>query len=371
MTVTHVLNVFGDGAIPNILFDLRDFFVEHDIATRIVSIEPLRAQDTAPAIAESLGFEVVSLNCGSRDLRCQYRELQRFLVKERPALLHSHTGRAHVFCAMAKPGGTRLVTTFHSVPENFPAPLRIVMALYRRRVDAFTGVSRNVAERWSRPAGHDGPVETIYNPLDRTRWAGVEKGRAARARYVTEFGLPRDAPLIVHVGRLRKAKGQADLLRAMTVVRNWNPDAQLLIAGNGPEEQRLRDLARSLNIEQSVQFLGFRTDAQHLMAAADCCVFPSLWEGLGLVVLEAVMVETPVVCTEVPAFREMLDETGAVFVPQSNPEALGNALISVLTMPEDATFGMTRHARTCLGNRFDPDVVGKKYQEVYERVLRR
>lgn len=126
-----------------------------------------------------------------------------------------------------------------------------------------------------------------------------------------EFGLPDGHPLIVCVGSLLGCKGHADLIRAMRAVVVDYPNARLVIAGQGDEEQNLKRLIDELGLSQQARLLGFRTDADQLLAAADLVVHPSHAEGLSLVLIQAQMLCKPIVATAVGGTVEVLDAGNA------------------------------------------------------------
>jgi glycosyltransferase involved in cell wall biosynthesis len=152
-------------------------------------------------------------------------------------------------------------------------------------------------------------------------------GAALRA----ELGIDAGAPLIGFVGRLIWQKGVTYGLQALARVLLQRPDARLIVVGDGKERARLERQARQYGIERSVHFLGWRTDVPRLMAAFDLFLLPTLQEGFGLVLLEAMAARTPIVASAVSAIPEIVvdGETGRL-VPPRDPTALSAALLDLL-----------------------------------------
>ncbi len=122
-----------------------------------------------------------------------------------------------------------------------------------------------------------------------------------------ELGMSHSEPLIVSVGSLLGCKGHADLVRAMqTVVVDYS-NARVVIAGQGEEAQNLTQLIDELGLSQHIKLLGFRNDADQLLAAADLVVHPSHAEGLSLVLIQAQLLCKPIVATAVGGTVEVLD----------------------------------------------------------------
>ncbi len=164
---------------------------------------------------------------------------------------------------------------------------------------------------------------------------------AARAHYLPNFvdaapqpaqprgalETPEDAPLLLALGRLHANKAFDVLLRALVEL----PAAWLWLAGEGPEDARLRRLARDLGVAERVRFLGWRRDVPALLAACDLLACPSRHEPLGNVVLEAWAQGRPVVAAAAQGPSALISEgeTG-LLVPKDHAEALAEAMARVL-----------------------------------------
>ena len=145
-------------------------------------------------------------------------------------------------------------------------------------------------------------ISRVYYGLPPSSTATVEDGQRVRA----ELGIAPGVPLIVTVGRLTEQKGLIYLLRAMAALRQSVPEARLLIAGDaqdGREEYRqtLLRTRQELGLEKAVIFAGVRDDVPAVLRAADLFVMASLWEGFGLVFLEAMAAGCPIVATNASA----------------------------------------------------------------------
>ena len=140
---------------------------------------------------------------------------------------------------------------------------------------------------------------------------------------------------ILTVGRLvEDQKRFTDLLRAMQLLSDFT----LKIVGSGPAEALLRQTAQQLGVSERVQFLGFLSDRAALRQLyQECGVFvsTSAWEAVALVVLEAMSCETPVVCTEIPSFQELLrDGVNGLLVPIGAPERVAEAVRTAMEQAE-------------------------------------
>jgi glycosyltransferase involved in cell wall biosynthesis len=130
----------------------------------------------------------------------------------------------------------------------------------------------------------------------------------------------------------------------------------------------LEDKAKAL--ADRVRFLGPRDDIPDLMCAADAFVFPSRWEGLGSVLLEAMALETPIIATDLPAIREVLDgDACGELVPPDHPEALAEAIVR--TLNSDGARSKVRLARHRFEEEYTAARIAQRMAAFYERALGR
>lgn len=147
------------------------------------------------------------------------------------------------------------------------------------------------------------------------------------------YQIPAGAPVIGIIGRLSEQKGHRYLLRAIHQVKQQIPDLRMIIIGDGELRQELIMLAQQLHLEETVIFSGAqeRSTALRLLSGCDFFVFPSLWEGFGLVLLEAMALRKAIVASQVSAIPESVihGETGFL-VPPKDPGQLAEAMLRLL-----------------------------------------
>jgi glycosyltransferase involved in cell wall biosynthesis len=180
-----------------------------------------------------------------------------------------------------------------------------------------------------------------------------------------------DAPLVLYVGRLVFEKGIHILLQAWpTVLGRW-PNARLVIAGIGAMLDDLRDQARALGIDSTVQFAGFVSDEarEQLYRCADVAVFPSLYEPFGIVALEAMAAGCPVIASATGGLAEVVDahHTGITVAP-NNSDSLAWGIEHVLAHP-DWSLQRARRARELVQRIWTWERVAQQTIAVYHRVV--
>jgi glycosyltransferase involved in cell wall biosynthesis len=206
---------------------------------------------------------------------------------------------------------------------------RQIGRLIDRFIAVSDAVSRHLLENKRMPA-HKVTVIRNGRDLSQFRPATRRQGAAARAA----FGLT-DEPTIVMIARFSVEKGHALLIDALRLIAARWPRLAVVLAGDGPLEEEIKAQCERYGLGDNVRFLGYRSDTEKLLAAADVVALPSKVEGLPLVAVEALAAARPLVATAVGGTPEVVvnGETG-ILVPPDDPAAFGKALDMLLSEPE-------------------------------------
>lgn len=196
-----------------------------------------------------------------------------------------------------------------------------------------------------------------------------EKVRSWLARSQPALYLHPGARLAVYTGRLHAAKGLTHLVEAWHAVVRQDPTARLWIVGEGPERPQLVALIRELELNGNVVLAGAFDQVDDLLAAADLFVLSSLEEGMSLALLEAMAAGLPIVATDIPGNR-LLIEAGkhGLLVPAAAPEALAAAIRRVFDSPAEAE-RMAHAARARASEEFSLDRCVTRHLELFEWLI--
>lgn len=179
---------------------------------------------------------------------------------------------------------------------------------------------------------------------------------------------PPDRPCIAIIGRLAPQKGHSYFFQAAKQILQSYPQAEFWVIGHGELEEELRSMVQTLRIEQSVKFLGRRSDIPDLLRKIDIMISSSIWEGFPTVILEAMAAQTPVVATDVSGSRELVQDykTGRL-VPMRDPQALAGATLWMLDNPEQRT----SMAQTAWQNihHYTLEHTAAGYEQVYRGII--
>jgi len=369
--ICHILKITGVAGSENHLLSLASGLDRSRYRLTFCLLTEREPDLTDYIVAlEAVGVEVARLPIrADLDPPLLWR-LARFLRVRRPDIAHTHLIHGDLYGTLAArlAGVPAVVSTKHNDNafrrRGFYAWLDRALARQQDRIITISHhLKRFCVEVERLPAEK---ITPIHYGLDAGAFS-CAGGDGADVRI--EFGIAPDTPLIGVVGRLIEQKGHCYLLAALAHVVEALPAAHLLIAGDGALRPALEQQAADLGLAKRVTFAGWRGDVARIMAAIDVLAMPSLWEGFGLVLLEAMAASRPIVASQVSAIPEIVahDETG-LLVPPKDAAALARALLALLREPSRAQ-AMGRRGRQRLAQQFTVGRMVEQTQAVYESLL--
>jgi glycosyltransferase involved in cell wall biosynthesis len=349
--------------------------------------EPMRL------LAEELrdaGISVGSLPTATRqlDLRTLV-DLVRIIRARRADIVHVHmpwpVRSLRLFLAARLAGVPVVMSTEHSHAYHLRSIagfrgcwLRAIARVRTRISDRVIAVSAAQAASFEDVlAVRAAKLTVIPNGIDSDRFSPDHDGSALR----NEFGISSSAPLAGMVTSYVEYERAEDFVRAAAHVRRVLPQAEFLLVGDKHPgivnehatqmRSSLEHLARELGVDDRVHFVGFRTDMPRIMAALDVFVLPARYKCFGLVLLEAMTSELPVVATAAGGVPEIVQdgETGHL-VPALDPPALGAAMVRVLSDSQRAA-RMGRHGRRRVEQLFTSGAMIERTTTLYRSLLAR
>jgi len=375
-----VINSFGAGGAERSLVELLPRLEAKGIAPVIACLE-----------AQQVGFEQEVRTAG-HDMRIlqgsgipsKIRALRAMLKDLRPALVYTSLFDADITGRLASIGIDVPVMSLLANTAYDPARLADPSVKANRlkvvkSVDGFT--ARHLTDHFHAvsQAVKDSTVETLR--VDPDRITVVYRGRDTerlgtpsderRLRMRQTLDLAENAEVVLTVGRQEYQKGHTHLVAAFAGIAAERAEAVLLIAGReGHASTALRAQIDSLNLSERVRLLGHRSDVPDVLAAADLFVFPSVYEGLGGALIEALALALPVVASDLPALGEVVVEgENALLVPPASPAELQSAIVDLLGDPKRRRrFGI--RSRELFDQRFQADAAADQFVALLESVAR-
>nr|QMS47921.1 glycosyl transferase in large core OS assembly cluster [uncultured bacterium] len=206
----------------------------------------------------------------------------------------------------------------------------------------------------------------INNAIDIARAEGLQRPRD-KAREM--LGLPADAFVFGAIGRLVPVKGHIHLLRAFAEIKGERPDALLAIIGEGRARPELEAAIEELGLQGRALLLGARDDALQYVRAFDAFVMPSLSEGLPLALLEGMSGHLPVIGSDTPSLKPILEDCGGRIFPVGQPAVLAGHLREVLALSADARAAEGERAYQYLCRAHSIEDFRRQYRELLVELL--
>lgn len=291
------------------------------------------------------------------------RAIARAAGRHRATIVHAHHYSPFVYSCLARiwRPSLRVVFTEHGRLADTPASPKRQLA--NRFLSAFprtvAAVSKHLREHLIVEGFDPAAVGVIYNGID----IGSSPDGAARRRAREILQLDQDVFAIGTVARLDPVKDLGTLIRACRDLAD-TPRSLIVVIGDGPERERLQQLAVDLDVAPRVRFLGHRDDARQLLAGCDAYVNCSISEGISLTILEAMAACLPIVATEVGGTPEILDGSCGRLVPARTPRAL-TAELQNLARDAALRAQIGNAARQRVEERFSLDRMIGLYRSVY------
>ncbi len=285
-------------------------------------------------------------------------------------LLHCHYAIPHSVSAflaksMLSPRRLPVVTTLHGTDITLVGADRSYLPITKfsiERSDGVTAVSKYLSQATCETFGICDDIEVIYNFVNCDIYK-PEPRPDLRSRFATER-----ERILIHLSNFRSVKRPGDVIEIFMRVQNHLP-AVLLMVGDGPERSSAEWLAHHYGLENKVRFLGKRDNIDELIGVSDLLLLPSETESFGLVALEAMACEVPVVVSKVGGLPEVV--TDGVEGYLVDPHQVGQMAERSLEILSDEKLRreMGRRGREKAKSRFCSEAIVKQYEDYYVKVL--
>jgi glycosyltransferase involved in cell wall biosynthesis len=299
----------------------------------------------------------------------------RLIRRFSPRVIHTHTSKAGAL--------GRLAARLCGVPVVVHTPHgHIFYGYYGRLLSAcFVAVERWLGRMTDAlialtEAGKQEYAERRIAPVERLHaiHSGIDLSIYERSRMPTSearnaLGLPASGPIIGVLGRLVAIKGHRYLVEALPEILRDFPSTTLLFVGEGPEREPLAARAASLGVSAHIRMVGARFDLPSYVAACDVVAQPSLNEGMGRTVLEALVMGKPVIASRVGGLPDLIVHgRNGLLVPSASPSALAHAVCSLFLEPARLR-RMSDAARRSVGRQFSAQAMVEAIDHLYGELL--
>ncbi len=310
-------------------------YLDRQLFEPIFIIRNLPALDRLASRLQEINIKTYLIPSKSKHSLKNLTQLNKIILQEKPSLIHAHLWNP-MACKYIFP-----VSLLHKIPliitEHDPFKLGILKTVYKKVTLRFSKSIIAVSEANRQLISHLYPSHnrktvTIHNGIE-----DAPKPILATRRHTIRkeiFHVGPETQVIFSAGTLHERKGYKYLISAYRKVLQKFPNSKLIIAGEGPERKKLEKLINNLDLVNRVMLLGQCENISELMQSANLFVLPSLKEAFGLVLLEAMQADLPVIASRVGGIPEIITENSGVMVEPADKNALIKAISRLLSHPE-------------------------------------
>lgn len=297
--------------------------------------------------------------------------LTRILKGHNVDIIHCHGHKSTVYGTIAAALAKRpaVMAHVHGLDRSRNFRRKLTNFFLFRRINRIIPVANSVKKdilknNWFLSAEK---LSVLENSIDFSRFADVQISKQQAKESV---GLGPNSFVFGTVGRLAPTKGQVYLIGAFARVKQQMPSAHLVFIGDGRLRNELEAQAAK-TAPNSIHFLGRRNNIPELLKAMDIFVFPSVAEGFGLALIEAMAAGVPCIASAVGGIPEIItnNETGFL-VPPKDEKALAESMIAVAGKPEPQITDIVNRAKELVRTSYTHKEIGKKLEHLYETELR-
>lgn len=333
------------------------------------------------AQVEEYGIRYIHLPVLVRNIHMVYDlialfKIYRFLAKEKFDVVHTHTSKAGLLGRFAaKLAGTPLVVHtphghifygyFGRLKTKMFIRLEKLASRMTNKIVALTDGERS--DYITHKIAREGKCIVIHSgiELDRYRELTLEE----KNKLKKEIGIPEDALVVGTAGRLAPVKGPEFMIKASQYISLESPETYLVFAGDGPLKEDLQTLAKKTGTDKNIVFLGWRDDVPRILSVFDIFLLPSLNEGMGRVLAEAMALGKPIVASNVGGVPDLvIHGKNGYLVPPQNPEELAK-YTQLLLEDKDKREKMGRAGKE-MASGFTHDAMVQKITNLYEESMK-
>lgn len=338
MKILHIINTLGKGGAEKLLVQtLPSYNREPGWDVQLLQITSRSAVPEYLDELKGAGVTIHTLGDKSVYDPSNIIKLRHFLKGNKYDLIHVHIFPAMYWVPLAMgsgKGSASLIFTEHNTQNRrwdkwyFKMPDKFIYHKYKRIVAITEDVKKNLSQ-WQ--PGIADRIVIIFNGINIAAFQAIKP--ADRNELLSSLSLPAQAVLLMMTARFDKQKNHTTIVEAVKLLPE---NYYLLLAGEGPEQANMEQLAINLGVSQRIKFLGFRADVPGLMKTADLNILSSHYEGLSGVTLESLCAGKPFLGSDVTGIQNVVPDKRFLF-ENNNPQELADKIQSIINSPQLAS----------------------------------
>ncbi len=374
MKICHLITSIDRGGAENHLISL---IKKQNKSSEILLIY-LRGNDYWKKELETMGVKVVKIKflklINIIRLIKVYIELKKIILNFNPDIVHAHLSSMELLASLLKffnPKKINLVITKHldsffleaSFGQNLLIRGVFIDKFIHKNADRIICISKQVKRYFTKK---------ILLPTNKIRviYYGVSKeyfGKKKKLKLIDK-NLNKKDFLICCIARHVKQKSLDFLILSFAEFIKKNPNSKLLLVGNGPERNNLIKIAKENKVYKKIIWIKFSENIKDLLKISNVFVLPSKYEGFGMVFLEAMLTNTPVISTNISAIPEVIENNyNGILIEPDNIKQMVSALNNIQDKKLIKKFSI--NSKKLLSNKFNLEAMYKKTNNVYYSIL--
>ena len=303
-----------------------------------------------------------------------FKEFYNFVKNEKIDVIHTHGHFPGIIGRfVGKLSKKKVISTYHLAlnEDGHPTITKILTKITLPFADYITFVSQKVEKSFF----NDSMVFdyslinkrnhfTIYNGVDIEE---INKSLEGLDRNLIRkyYEIDKDDIFLLNIGRLTEQKGQKYLIEAMRKIVKVNKNVKLVIIGEGELKEYLEKIINQYSLQEHIKIFPPTRDIFKVIASADVFIFPSLWEGFGIVLIEAMTIGIPIIATNVTGINEVITNNhDGVLVESKNADILADAVTDLINNKEKIK-SLVLNANNTVKERFTLDKMSNYYESLY------
>jgi len=359
--VIHIITTIERGGAENQLLILVKEQIKLKYAVEIVYLKGKpELADEFVEIGAYVNNSISGLNIIQQIIRT------KLYLRKKESILHAHLPRAELLAAICR-NGNFLIFSRHNAEQFFPGAPRLISSILSKFVVKRSKCGIAISEAVLNFLLENNELIKNFNMEIVTYGFNFKdnnvKISSKAINLETTFGS--ESFIIGTVSRLTEQKDLQTLLRAFRIVRNSITNAKLIIIGIGPLEDELKEIASDLKIIDDIYWVGKTANVFDYMQIFNVFVLTSRYEGFGLVLLEAMSMNLPIVSSNNSAFPEVLGKDFIGLCETGNENIFAERMVNVL----NDKFKMELLSQTAIRRQlFTPEIMSKRVNEIYNNL---
>ncbi len=355
---------YGGGAERLVLNQMKLYnkenFILHAITIRKGNIENKFIKEG--------GKSYHSLNVKKRFSLIALWEIVKYVKKNKISLIHVHLIEAEIYAVIVKIicSKVKIIVTKHNVNDFLKkSSWRLIVKILSLMEDKIVCVSNEVYKVFSDIISNRNKMVVHHNGI-----IIEESKKESRIKTRNKYGFNNDDFIVGIIGRLTEQKGHTLLIEAAKILKEKMPNLKVAIVGDGELREELQCYVKKNKLEKVVYFLGYQENITQIYSMLDIIAMPSLWEGLSLVLLEAMSQEKVVVCSDISNNKEVvIDKKDGVLFSKNNFKELANKIYYYYINTEELE-GIGKNAKRKIMSNFNFNKNIKDIEKTYREILR-